>query len=225
MTETQQETPKKNFIAYLPQQMADWEIGMAVAELANGDFTTQPVNLTYVSVDGKPLATIGGMRVTPDKSVDEVDWEGVDGLILSGGEGWWKGLEGDAVLDQVPGLLSRGAPVGAICGAVDALADKGILNGREHTGNHLDGLKTKPGYDGEATFQANPVAVDGTLVTASSNGAIPLAKSLLLLSGALSADLAEDWAAYWDDYDQSAMMRLFQKAGYMDADGNWLEQE
>lgn len=216
---------KKQFIAYLPQDMADWEIGMTVAELAQGDFTTAPVAITYVSVDGQPLTTIGGMSVTPDKSVTEVDWSAVDGLILSGGEGWWKGLEGDAVLTQVPQLLQRGAVVGAICGAVNALADAGVLNDRDHTGNHLDSLKTKPGYAGEARFQENPVAIGGTLVTASSNGAIPLAKAMLLLAEALPADLAEDWEAYWGDYEAAAMMRLFQKAGLIDGEGNWVEQD
>lgn len=155
--------------------LADWEIAYLTAELHSKRMLADPgkdCEIVKVGVSAAPVLTMGGMRITPDITLDEVRMENGDLLLMPGAETWLAPASAP-LLAFAKETLSQGHLVAAICGATYALAQSGALDYRQHTSNDKDNLKAScPGYTGEQRFQNVPAVRDGNLVTAS--GIAPL---------------------------------------------------
>ena len=73
---------------YLQEGLADWEAGYAVAELHSGRFF-QPaaarLQVKTCALSREPITTMGGLRLLPDLTVDEICLSEAAMLILPGG--------------------------------------------------------------------------------------------------------------------------------------------
>src|SRR5688572_30501448 len=112
---------------------ADWEPALAIAGLQK--FTDFEV-LTF-SKDGKPVRSMGNIKVQPDASLENIDADNIDLLLLPGGFSWEEGgnLE---VIPLLNSVLDSGKSVAAICGATAFLGEQGYLDTIKHTSNHPD---------------------------------------------------------------------------------------
>lgn len=146
----------------LQNDYADWEPALLMAAAR----TWLDCEVLTASPDGKPVVSMGGLKVTPDISFDAIDAEKFDALIIPGGYAWEKGTAFD-FRTMVTAFHDKGKVVGGICAAASALAATGVLNGVAHTGNALASHKKYSGYRGEAHYVDRPQAVsDQGIVTA-----------------------------------------------------------
>ncbi|GAB3283829.1 hypothetical protein GCM10027449_27250 [Sinomonas notoginsengisoli] len=203
-------------LVYLPEGMADWEVGYLMSALRQHDVTERAAELTTATATGQAVTSMGGLRVSPTAALADIVDERFDALVLCGGTTWY---DDDAANREVLDLAERrkatGTLVAAICGGVDALGRAGLLDDVEHTGNDLGQLERSPGYRGSARFVREPRAVSGVtpwggvLVTAGSWAPTDFAAVVLAELGALSAARAAAWLRFWRDRDAAAFYELF----------------
>lgn len=166
---------------FLIDQLADWEVGHLLAELATGRFTGQPITVVPVAESLAPVPTIGGMHWLPAATLDTLRPADSDLLILPGGEGWQPDREG-AVMRVAADFLAAGVPVAAICGATEALARAGLLDARPHTSAAREALEATGYAGGEHYVDERAVAADG-LVTAGPQSPVQFARATLGMLG------------------------------------------
>ena len=105
---------------------ADWEAGFALAHLGSGDW--QPDGRRYrivtVAESLDPVLTKGGISLTPDLTLSDLDPGESAMLILPGADSWLTGSNMEFV-EAARGFLGAGVPVAAICGAT--IPDEGEI--------------------------------------------------------------------------------------------------
>ena len=153
--------------------MADWEIAHITAELNSGRFLKSgKIPILKVSKNLNPVTSMGGMSISVDLKLSEVEFSEGDLLILPGADTWME-EEHKSVIEKVGNLIDLGVIVAAICGATVALANAGILNTRKHTSNGKGFLEMmSPAYKGSYNYTDCPAVCDSNLITAS--GLAPL---------------------------------------------------
>ncbi len=166
---------KNTVYLYVFNTMADWEVGYLTAELNSGRYYKKglaPSKIVTVGIDKNPITTKGGLKILPDIELAECNVEHIDALILPGGDTWTETIH-EPILKIAEQCLKQNILVGAICGATFGVAQKGLLDSREHTSNDLEYLKMVClNYKGEKYYKNEPAVTDGNLVTAS--GIAPL---------------------------------------------------
>jgi putative intracellular protease/amidase len=176
--------------------LADWEIGYLTAELHSKRlFADQSIacSIVKVGLSAEPIATMGGMLITPDITLDQVRMESHDLLLMPGGENWLE-PESRPVLDFAKAMLDEGFRVAAICGAVEGLAQVGALDKRKHTGNDKAGMKAScTGYTGEQRYLDQAAVRDGNLVTATGLAPLEFSYETLKLLDVLRPATLEAW--------------------------------
>src|SRR5690554_8047140 len=120
----------------LSEGFADWECAHLMAA-GRAYFSFDVITATP---GGAQVVSSGGLRVTPDVSVDALSPADVGALAICGGTIWQSPAAPD-IGPLVHAFLDNGVLVGAICDGVLGLARTGALDGRQHTGNDLQSLK------------------------------------------------------------------------------------
>ena len=157
------------------QGFADWEPAYALAELRRSGKRS----VVAVGFDAKPVTSMGGLRVAPDKKLRDVHASDVELLIIPGGD-LWEGSYPEADLNSVlTDLVAAKVPVAAICGATLAVARAGLLNDRRHTSN-MPGYIAEhvPPYYGAAFYEPVPAVNDKGVITASGLAPIEFAREI-----------------------------------------------
>ncbi len=198
---------------YVLDTLADWELGFALAEFHSGRYFTWPgegYTVTTFGLTQEPVVTMGGLRIVPDRTVDEVVVEQAALLMLPGGATWGAPQHGP-VLAKVPAFLAAGVPVAAICGATTGLAQAGVLNDRPHTSNDLGYLRaTCPAYAGEAHYQAVPAVTAGDLITASGAAPLEFAYHIVKRLAVFSDETLDAWYKLYTTREPHYFFQLMQ---------------
>ncbi|HCL66282.1 MAG TPA: glutamine amidotransferase [Rhizobium sp.] len=174
----------------LQADFADWEpaLLMAAARYYLG------CEVLTASPDGKPVTSMGGLKVTPDLSFAAIDPARFDALVIPGGYAWEKGHAFDFT-ELAKAFRAEGKVLGGICAAASALAATGVLNDVAHTGNSLASHQKYPGYHGTEHYRDQPQAVsDKGIVTAPGSApntfAVDVLKALDLWTPEAEAELS-----------------------------------
>jgi putative intracellular protease/amidase len=149
--------------------LADWEASYAIAGI-NRPATPQAAGryrVRTVGITPEPITTMGGMRVLPDLTLEELDPAESAMLILPGDDAGDAG-ELSEVLPQVARFREAVVPVAAIYGATATLARAGFLDAVLHTSNAAEYLAAT-GYRGAALYQE--AVAEGGVITAGARGA------------------------------------------------------
>jgi putative intracellular protease/amidase len=168
-------------VTILTEGFADWETTLlnAVAR------TYYKVETGYATPGGKPVTSMGGMRVTPDMATEALKPAAFDAVIVCGGSAW----QGDNPPDIAPRLhaaKAEGVLLGLICDGTWVGARAGILDDVRHTSNGA-GYLDPTGYRGGALYRDTAAAVtDHRIVTAA--GTSPVAFMSAMLDGLGVAD-------------------------------------
>jgi putative intracellular protease/amidase len=154
---------------------ADWEPAFALAELRRSG----GLEVVTVGFQGRPIRSMGGLQVVPDRALADVDPATVRLLVLPGGD-LWEGAYPRAELETLLHVLrKRRVPIAAICGATLALARAGLLNDQSHTSNELAYLERMvPQYAGASRYVDALAVRDSGLITASGVGATEFAREI-----------------------------------------------
>lgn len=187
-----------NVYLYLPDALADWEIGHLTAELHSKRFfrTGAPrVEVRTIALTADPVRTMGGLSILPDGTMNELTLDSRTVLLLPG-----TGNEASYAVaaEAAARLLNCGGTVCAICGATIALANAGLLNCRPHTSNGAGFLEAFcPGYRGQAFYVDAPSVSDNGLITAGAAGALLWTKQILERLDVFRPDTLNAWYDYF----------------------------
>lgn len=181
---------------YILNTLADWEISYLTAELNSSrylDKTKPSVELIKIGNTTEPIKTMGGIIITPDESIDNIRFKEDDLLILPGADTWML-EENKKMIDIVSGIINEKVIIAAICGATFALANRGILNNRNHTSNDMEVLKMFcPEYTGENFYLNQPAVTDDNLITASGIAPLEFSYEVLKRINVMKAETLEAW--------------------------------
>ncbi|MBN3376380.1 glutamine amidotransferase, partial [Clostridium botulinum] len=133
---------KKIIYLYILESMAEWEVGYILQAISMESMLKKQNRkfvIKTVSASKNPIQTIGGLTITPDCLLDEMDENNMVALLLPGAESW-NSEENNQILQKALSYIDKGILVGAICGATLALADLKVLDKFKHTSNSLDYL-------------------------------------------------------------------------------------
>ncbi|WP_119269395.1 DJ-1/PfpI family protein [Taklimakanibacter deserti] len=179
---------------------ADWEFGLLSAAIGGGEewFDGRVVAL---SPEGKPVKSIGGLRLAPERGTDPEANQDLDGIAVIGSDGWLQ-----AAPDVTPLLTSvarRGGVIGGICAGTLALARAGLFAKAAHTSNSREWIThCVPDYDGQENYRDVPHAVaDGRIVSAPGTAPLTFAAEFVrTLHPDQAGKVAEMTAAFTKEY-------------------------
>jgi putative intracellular protease/amidase len=179
---------------YVCEQLADWEVGHAIANLNQPHFQKQPgrYRVRTVGASREPVTTMGGLRLLPDLALAELTPAASALLILPGSPTWDAGGE-QAALAKAREFTQAGVPVAAICGATAGLARVGLLDSRAHTSNAKQYLEPQPGYRGAAHYREAKAVTDRGVVTAGATAALDFARHIFELLDVFDAPVLDAW--------------------------------
>jgi putative intracellular protease/amidase len=181
---------------YLLDTMADWEPGFLIAELNTARAfkkDAEKYTVKTVGITKEPVVTMGGIRIVPDISLEELAIDDAGVLILPGGDTWLEPIH-DPIISKVKEFLDAGVLVAAICGATMGLANAGILDSRAHTSNDLEFLKAVcPNYTGEKFYRNEPSVIDDNVITATGVAPLEFTREVLRALDVLSVETLEAW--------------------------------
>lgn len=148
-------------VTILTDGYADWETALLNAAARS----YYQVDTRFATPGGKPVVSSGGLKVTPDLAVEDIDVAGIDALVVNGGV-VWRQTDAPDIGATLVAARDAGKVVAGICDGTLALARAGLLDAVKHTSNSTDNLPPT-GYWGAAHYQDRPDAVvDGMIVTA-----------------------------------------------------------
>jgi putative intracellular protease/amidase len=199
---------------------ADWEVGHATAHLRNGAWQSGAVRYTIATVGPTraPVTTMGGLRVTPDLALGELDPAASALLILPGSGGWDAGAQETGAQETNTGelaafaaaarrFLDAGVPVAAICGAVAGLAREGLLDERDHTGAAPEYLAAT-GYRGTHRYREAGAHTDRGLITAGPTHPVEFARAIFALLGLYTPQVLDAWYRLFATGESAAFHEL-----------------
>ncbi|MFP3988906.1 type 1 glutamine amidotransferase family protein [Streptomyces sp. E11-3] len=189
---------RKTAYVALYNTYADWESGHAMAELARNGYEIRTVGLTL-----DPITTIGGLRIQPDLTLDDVRAEDAALLLLTGAELWDSGDELAPFTQRARAFLDAGVPVAAICGATAGLAREGLLDDRPHTSN-VSFYLAATGYKGGEQYVEADAVTDGDLITAGATEPVAFAREILARLGVYEGEVLDAWYRLFHDSDAAA---------------------
>jgi len=121
------------------------------------------VDVTIAGLKPNTVEGAHGIKVAPDKNIDDVAAEDFDAVVVPGGNPGYKNLRKDPqVIDIVKKAFNSNKLVAAICAGPTVLSDAGILKGKACTiypgmDQELEAGGGKPKHD--------IVVVDGNIIT------------------------------------------------------------
>lgn len=185
----------KNCYLYVLDTLADWEIGFLTAELNSRRYLNKKVDLNFLMLGNtlESIKTMGGIEITPDKRISDINFQEGDLLILPGAD-TWQDEKNRKVLHVVSELINKKVIIAAICGATIALAQKDLLNNRKHTSNDKEFLKMVcPDYAGSSKYVDTLVVVDENLITATGLAPLEFSYEIFKKTNIMNEKTLEAW--------------------------------
>ena len=188
--------------------LADWEVGYATAHINNGNWQREPgrFQVRTVGAGWEPVRTMGGMSITPDLALDELNAEDSALLILPGADTWLTGGNA-AFATKARQFLDAGVPVAAICGATGGLAAEGLLDDRRHTSNALEFVEAF-GSKGADLYCHVPAVTDRGLITASGTAPVDFAREVFAALELYSPEVLDSWYKLYGLRDPAGYFEL-----------------
>lgn len=186
----------------------DWEIGLAIDHINKPTWHKQPGRFTVSTVGAtrEPVVTMGGLRVVPDTTLDEISTRGSAMLILAGND-IWNTEQFTPFAAKAREFLDAGVPVAAICGATGGLAMAGLLDDRAHTSNAAEFLNSV-GYAGGHLYRDEPAVTDRDLVTAAANAPVHFAREILERLDVFEPSVLASWFKLYGQRDPAGFYEL-----------------
>ena len=125
------------------------------------------IDVVMTGIEDKPTCTGShGIEITMDTSLKELDFRGIDMIVLPGGMPGTKNLEKcDLLMEQVDNFYQKGKWVAAICAAPSILGHRNILAGKKAC--------CYPGFEADlmqAEVTMMPVECESNVITARGMG-------------------------------------------------------
>jgi putative intracellular protease/amidase len=174
--------------------LADWEPSYALTGLRH--WAKLPVRT--VGFDRREVTTMAGLRVLPDITLADMDFNNVALFMLPGGDMWEASYPRDDIETLLCDLEASDVPIAGICAATIAIARAGLFVSRQHTSNgraYL--LRQAPGYAGAANYVDTPAIREDRVISATGLAALEFAREVF---AELRAFTDAEIAAWYDMY-------------------------
>ncbi|MFO7681977.1 MAG: DJ-1/PfpI family protein [Chloroflexota bacterium] len=169
--------------------LADWEPSFALTEINK----SAKYNVVSVGFNSQPVTTMGGLKLIPDITLDELQPAKAALFILPGGDMWEHFPEAD-FSQFLRDLHKAQVPIAAICGATLAVIRAGLTHGVYHTSNDLQYLQyVLPNYTDTAFYVNEFATSDQNLITANGLGSIEFAREIFKQLQLFSEAGIENW--------------------------------
>jgi putative intracellular protease/amidase len=179
---------KKKAYVLVFDGFADWEPAHALCGIA----MSGKLEIVTVGFSEDPIRSMGGLKVVPDVTLEQVVPSQTAIFILPGGAMWEQGSTPE-VIRFLQGLKTANVPIAAICGATLEVARAGLTHGVRHSSNVLAYLKTLPDYKDEAFYINEPAVSDGLLITAGGVYSLEFAREIFQKLETFSEAEVENW--------------------------------
>ncbi|POA62929.1 type 1 glutamine amidotransferase family protein [Pseudomonas sp. GW531-T4] len=165
-------------ITLISENFADWET--ALINATGRSF--YGFDCRYAAPQGAPVTSMGGLRVTPDLALENLDLDDVDLLMVCGGTIWQSDQAPD-ISDLLRAARERHIVLAGICDGTRVLAQAGVLDHVRHTSNSAQNLLAV-NYHGAAHYQDVPYAVaDQRVITAPGSAPVSFMAEILRTLG------------------------------------------
>ena len=199
----------KNIVFVILDEFADWEAAFLSSAL-NDKNITKNYTTNFASIDKNLKKSMGNLKMLPDLTLEEIDENDVDGLVLIGGRTWRSQTEetNSKIVELVKKFKNDpDKVVGAICDAAYFLTTNGLLNDRKHTVNSFDEIKDNLNYTNAKNFVEMESVIGGNLVTAKGDSSIHFAKNVMIALG----DIPEKNVNLFFDIYTIGFVKAFEK--------------
>lgn len=204
---------KRHAYIYVFDSIADWEYGYLMTELNSGRYFKKNVpsfTVRTVGIGPGTITTLGGLKVVPDITVEQMRLTNEDLLVLPGGNTWGESIH-SPMLKKVGDALTSGTLVAAICGATEGLANTGHLDSHKHTSNDLLYLQSvSPTYRGRSLYQVLPAVRDKNLITATGLAPLEFAKEVIEALDVFAPDTLSAWYGLNKTNDSTYFFQLIE---------------
>jgi putative intracellular protease/amidase len=165
--------PRAYFLVF--DGLADWELAHALCEInKSGKF-----EVVSVGFSDQPVTTMGGVKISPDITLDDAKPDDAAIFMLPGGD-MWERESHENLKTHLRRLHAEKVPIGAICGATLEMARAGLTREIRHTSNSKDYLKTIVADYSDEGFYVDELAVtDRNIITASGLGCVEFAREVI----------------------------------------------
>lgn len=198
---------------YVMETMADWELGYVMAELHSKRYFRKDapeIEVRTVGDTKDAVQSMGGLTILPDYTIDEIKTKPSNLLILPGSN-TWNDPKHEGILNKAEEFLKAGAGVAAICGVTVALAERGLLDERQHTSNGVGFLdRMCPQYKGQKSYVDELSVVSDNLITAGSTGGLLMAKQILNYLHVFRSETLKAWYEYFSTGKAEHFFELMQ---------------
>jgi 4-methyl-5(b-hydroxyethyl)-thiazole monophosphate biosynthesis len=185
------EMSKVSAIHFVYNGFCEYEVALTCSLVAaHGSIHT--ASLARESVVGE-----GGLRVSADFDLSEVQIENYDLLLISGmldGSAYWEKLEIFAFIEK---FNRAGKCLASICGGPLFLAKAGALRGKNYTCGIPQGARQSMPEFGDANYIDQDVVMDGNLITAKGYATVGLSLAVAEKFNLLNLEQQKDFANYW----------------------------
>ncbi|MET3697900.1 putative intracellular protease/amidase [Bacillus oleivorans] len=89
--------------------------------------------ITTVTADGKPVESVGGLFVTPQYALSDINVTEYNLVLLPGGDGIHEVINESSLQEVIQEAFQNEIPIASICASSAFLAKAGLLKGKKFT--------------------------------------------------------------------------------------------
>ncbi|MEG1326255.1 MAG: DJ-1/PfpI family protein, partial [Janthinobacterium sp.] len=161
----------------------------------------------FATPGGLPVTSSGGMLVTPQLALEELNLDDLDLLMVCGGSHWQSGKAPD-LGPLLRAARDKGVVLAGICDGTRVLAQSGVLDTVRHTSNGAANLMDT-GYAGAALYQDVPWAVaDQRVISAPGTAPVSFTREVLRTLGIDDDNLTAYLAMHGAEHGQADRAHL-----------------
>ncbi|MGN7476444.1 DJ-1/PfpI family protein [Solibacillus silvestris] len=159
---------KKTAVLIYPD-FSEYELTTALSILMQG---TKPISI--ISIDSEPVRGEAGLTLIADLTIDQVDYDTLDSLLLTGCMDISNVLTNPAYIDFIKKLADRDKfIIASISSSPALLAKAGLLKNKNFTVGLMDEVRKSSGLFEDANYIDELVVQDGNIITAWGSAFIP----------------------------------------------------
>lgn len=175
---------KKTAVILYPQ-FSEYELSVALSILMQGG---KPV--VTVGIHNQPIKGESGLTCLPDTTIDEVNKDEIDSLLLTGCMDIGILQNEEKLFNFIRDMESKVSLIASISSSPYLLARAGVLKGKNYTVGLTEEARESLGIFEREHYSDDLVVQDGKIITAIGSGFIQFAKSI---GKALDLSFDEGW--------------------------------
>jgi putative intracellular protease/amidase len=182
-------TMKPKAYVFVFDGLADWEPALALCEIRKSG----KYEVLAAAHSSETVVTMGGLKVVPDVTIDQIEPRETAIFILPGGSRWEEASD-PKVDDLLRRLHAAGILIGALCAATLEIARAGLTREVRHTSNARSYLKKMVrDYDDERFYVDELAVTDHKIITASGLGSVEFAREVIRELGIYNEATTQMW--------------------------------